>query len=446
MESLAIVLSTIGLIAGLLTTIKIPSGLIGGILWLPKLWAGAWSPLFLLLSFIGAVLSGTYQRIIWVAVGLAGAAFLLRYTIIVTRGHTQFEQVFGSRWQASIPPLLYARLTTKRFRLIQPAPPAIPGQRDVVIGESIGNGKPLLCDVWQPPENVPPSGAAILYLHGGLWQAFDKDFLTQPLFRRLGNQGHVVLDLAYPLAPEADLNGMLGDLQQTILWLKEHSADYHISPDRIILMGASGGAHLALMAAYAPEYSAFQTNNPSADMSVRAVISVFGITDLSAFFVEYGRSTRKQPEYSSQITEDLLPRTHDQTSIDRFLTRSRAFPAYRHANMPGGALLLVNLLGGTLREIPEVYRLASPLHHVTPHCPPTLLFAAENDFVIDPSQTRKLYQALKKSGVKCIYREFPNCVHAFDQYFGVSRRIAPAGQSMTYDLERFIALMVGCVS
>lgn len=442
MESLAIVLSTIGLTAGLLTTIKVPSGLIGGILWLPKLWAGAWAPLATLLSLAGGALNGVQQRFFWAAAGLIGACLMIRYTIIVTRGHAQFEQVFGSRWQESIPPHLYARLGAKRYRLIQPAPPAIPGQRNVVIGESIGNGKPLLCDIWQPPINTPSSGAAILYLHGGAWQALDKDFLTQPLFRRLGNQGHVIVDLAYPLAPEADLNGMLADIRQTILWLKQHSSTYHFNPERMILMGVSGGAHLALMAAYASGHPAFQANKPSADMSVRAVVSVFGITDLCAFFEEYGRSTRKQPEYSSQITEDLLPRTHDQTLIDRFLTYNRAFPAYRHTNMPGGALLLVNLMGGTLKEIPEVYRQASPINHIGPHCPPTLLVAAENDFLIDPTHARRLHQSLLQVGVKCIHREFPNCVHGFDQYIGVSRRIAPAAQSMTYDVERFIALMV----
>jgi len=44
--------------------------------------------------------------------------------------------------------------------------------------------------------------------------------------------------------------------------------------------------------------------------------------------------------------------------------------------------------------------------------------------------------------VPSVYIEFPRSVHGFDQYFGVSRRIAPAAQSATYDIERFLALMV----
>ena len=37
--------------------------------------------------------------------------------------------------------------------------------------------------------------------------------------------------------------------------------------------------------------------------------------------------------------------------------------------------------------------------------------------------------------------ELPDMVHAFDQYFGVSRVVAPAAQAATYDIERFLALI-----
>jgi acetyl esterase/lipase len=109
--------------------------------------------------------------------------------------------------------------------------------------------------------------------------------------------------------------------------------------------------------------------------------------------------------------------------------------------MPGGALLLVQLLGGTLKEIPDVYRQASPIAHVGPHCPPTLQIFDENDFVINVSHGRRLHQALCGVGATSVYLEFPDTVHGFDQYIGVSRRVAPAAQSATYDLERFLALM-----
>jgi acetyl esterase/lipase len=74
--------------------------------------------------------------------------------------------------------------------------------------------------------------------------------------------------------------------------------------------------------------------------------------------------------------------------------------------------------------------------------PATLIIAAEDDFVVDVSQGRRLHTALSEAGAASIYIEFPNSVHGFDQYIGVSRRVAPAAQAATYDIERFLALMV----
>jgi acetyl esterase/lipase len=206
-------------------------------------------------------------------------------------------------------------------------------------------------------------------------------------------------------------------------------------------MGASGGGHLALLAAYTADHPTSQPEGRQADLTVRAVVSMYGVTDLVAFFHEYGQANPKQPEYSSQITDRLRPRTHAKTAVDRFLTSSRVFPSYRYGNMPGGPLLLVNMLGGTLSEVPEAYRLGSPIAHVGPRCPPTLQISGADDFVIHPSHGRRLHQALRKAGVTSVYVEVPDTVHGFDQYFGVSRRVAPAAQAATYDVERFLALM-----
>jgi acetyl esterase/lipase len=414
----------------------------GGIMWLPKLWAIAWAPFLAVMGIMGSLLGLVSKDYDAVVAGLLGAALGIRHTIRVTRPHDRFAQVFGANWEGRIPSDLRARLGSKRYRFIQPAPPVVPGLHDVNLGKSGKTDEPLLCDIWKPPQGIPHTGVVIIYLHGGLWQALDKDFLTQPLFRRLASQGHVIMDVAYSLAPGADLNRMLGDVKQSIVWIKSHALEYEINPDRIVLMGVSGGAHLALLAAYAPDHPAFQLVCPSADMSIRAVVSMFGVTDLSAFYQEYRKSNPKQPEFTTQITDDLRPRVFDKTLLDRLMTRTRAFPVYRHGNMPGGALLLVSLLGGTLKEIPDVYCQASPIVHVGPHCPPTLQIFDENDFVVDASHGRRLHQALCAVGATSVYIELPDTVHGFDQYIGVSRRVAPAAQSVTYDIERFLALMV----
>ena len=176
------------------------------------------------------------------------------------------------------------------------------------------------------------------------------------------------------------MNRMLCDVKQAISWLKSHSGDYQVNPERIVMMGVSGGAHLALLTAYAPDHPAFQGATAADEISVRAVITLFAVTDMLAYYSEYGKSNKKQPRLTSEITPELLPRLHEKTWLDRWLTRKRIFPAYRYGNIPGGALLLVNLLGGTPKEIRDVYLQASPLYHVNPKCPPTLLISAQQDF------------------------------------------------------------------
>lgn len=436
MKKLSRFLAFTSALFGLLTLIPSPKGHAGGALWLPKLMAGAWAPFLAATGAVGALiglLRGDREALVN---GLFGAFAGARHTARVTKRSNEFDLAFGRDWEQKIRQQLWAGLS-RPYEWVQPAKRPGPIQRDVVIeGET-----PVACDLWLPPSEVQSTGLGVIYLHGGLWQAGDKNFLSHTLFTRLVNQGHAVLDVAYSLAPEADLPHMLNDVKRAVLWMKKNGMQIGIDPNKVVLMGNAGGGHLALLAAYTANQPKFQPKRSKADSSVRAVISIAGVTDLESYFHEYGESNPRQPQFSSQVTEDLLPRVHDQTRLDQLLTRSRVFPAYRYSNMPGGPLLLVNLLGGTLNEAPKNYKLYSPLTHVGPSCPPTLQIFGGEDFVISPSQGRSLHQALLASGVPSVYIEIPETVHAFDQYFGVSGRVAPAAQSAFNDIEQFLALM-----
>lgn len=437
MKKLSRFLSITSALFGLLTLIPSPKGRSGGMMWLPKLMAGAWAPFLAIAGMVGALiglLRGDREALVN---GLFGAFAGTRHTLRVTQRRGEFDLAFGRDWEQKIAPHLWAGLS-RPYELIQPAKTTGPIQRDLVIpGDT-----PLACDLWLPPADIKQTGLGIIYLHGGLWQAGDKDFLSQILFTRLVNQGHAVLDVAYSLAPEADMPRMLNDIKRAVIWIKRNGEQVGIDPQRVVLMGNAGGGHLALLAAYTANHPKLQPKRSKIDSSVRAVISIAGVTDLESYFHEYGESNPRQPQFSSQVTDDMLPRVHDRTRLDHLLTRSRAFPSYRYSNLPGGPLLLVNLLGGTLYEAPKNYKLYSPLTHTGPHCPPTLLIFGSEDFVIPPSQGQSLHRALMAAGVPSVYIEIPETVHAFDQYFGVSGRIAPAAQSAFNDIEQFLALMV----
>jgi acetyl esterase/lipase len=439
MNNLARWLALLSAFFGIWTFIRSPNGRAGGYVWLPKLWAGAWAPFLVIAGTLGALIGLARRDRAALLAGGFGAFAGIRHTVRVTkRNFDPFEAAFGRDWEQRVPPDLWTRIS-RPYELIQPSKPLGLYQKDI----NIGTASPLYCDVWLPPSEVRRTHLGVIFLHGTWWQAVDKDFLTRPLFRRLVNQGHVVMDLAYSLAPASNIYNMMDEVKQSIAWMKEHAAQLGLNPERIVLMGGSvGGGHLALLAAYTPNFPEFQPGHLKADTSVRAVISMYGVTDMTAYFREYGKLNPGQPEFSSQITAEMRPYVHDKTRLDRWVTHSRAFPAYRYSNLPGGAALLVDLLGGTLNEIPHVYELFSPITHVGAHCPPTLQIFGEQDFAIDVSHGTRLHRALQNAGVESVYIEFPGTVHGFDQYFGVSRRVAPAAQMAANDIEQFLALMV----
>jgi acetyl esterase/lipase len=97
------------------------------------------------------------------------------------------------------------------------------------------------------------------------------------------------------------------------------------------------------------------------------------------------------------------------------------------------------LLGGHLQDVPEMYRLASPITHVHPGCPPTLLIQGDQDMLVPVGATRALYAKLVESGVPAINVVLPWTNHAFDLLLP---QISPPAQSALYNVDRFLAILL----
>ncbi|QIX53786.1 alpha/beta hydrolase fold domain-containing protein (plasmid) [Rhodococcus sp. DMU1] len=61
------------------------------------------------------------------------------------------------------------------------------------------------------------------------------------------------MDAAHRSCPETDVTGMVGDVHRAVAWIKANAAQYGIDSGRVVVMGGSSGAHIALLAAYAPD-------------------------------------------------------------------------------------------------------------------------------------------------------------------------------------------------
>ncbi len=396
--------------------------------------AEAWALPLAIAGGLGALIGLATRDYGAVWVGLAGSLIAARHVSITTAPHKGFEQTFGPGWASRISPDLRSRMPSSRYVPLAPSPPQVAWRRDVVVGTSHlldGSKTPLLADIWMPPAGVPHTGLGVIYLHGSGWHYMDKDYLTRTFFRRLAAQGHVILDLAYTLAPKVQLAGMMADVKQTIAWLKKNSAQYGIHPQRIVLTGASAGGHLALLAAYTPNHPELQPSDLEIDTSVRAVISYYGVIDLWASYYYF------QSQFDTWLTGRNCIERGVEDGLNALGRRIRFIP-------PDGAALTVtgmlpDLMGGTPEEVPYLYDLGSPIRHVGLDCPPTLLIQGGHDIGGFVPDARRLHQALRHAGVTSVLCEIPNTGHGFDLFFP---RMSPAAQAATYDVERFLALMI----
>jgi acetyl esterase/lipase len=402
------------------------------LLMLPKLLAAAtltWIALAGLAACALGLFSGSpLLRGLSLLLGGAAVFICIRFIRGVTAPHTEFEKAFGPDWRDRIGPELRGRLPRRRWPIHMPDPPEPRWKRDVAFWTIPGTERKLLCDLWFPLASVTPSRLAVIYLHNSGWCLMDKDSGTRSFFRHLCAQGHLVMDVAYRLAPETNIAGMAGDVKRAIAWLKTHAAEYGIDPERIVLTGASGGAHLALLAAYTPRHPTLTPEDVrGTDLSVRAVFSFYGPTDLRTFHdYAWARSMARWPDVMNLVNRNRF---------FRYLMPGGDAPDRK--NFKKGMEALPHLFPAP-DEAPEWYALLSPVEHAGPECPATLLLQGGDDFGVLPAATRALAEKLRAAGVPAMYVEFPQADHAFDLALP---QWSPAAQAAYYDVDHFLALM-----
>jgi arylformamidase len=131
-----------------------------------------------------------------------------------------------------------------------------------------------------------------IYIHGGYWQELDKSD-SSFLASNFNQAGAAVASINYTLAPQANLNDIVAEVTQSIIWLYKNARSYGIDPEQIFLSGSSAGAHLAAMMLYQDWFAMGFPENP-----VKGICAVSGIYDLALL--------------SKTYVNDKLSLTHDQ--------------------------------------------------------------------------------------------------------------------------------------
>ncbi len=402
-------------------------------IWPVRILASSLSPFVAVAGLISTVLGLLMRSPFAALAGLFGTYTSAQYVWKTVAFADGFEPVFGPDWWERIPAERKARMLQGHWTWLMPAPPQGIHQRDVPFATIPGTDRRLLCDLWLPPSDVNTSGLSLIYLHGSAWYIGDKDMGTRVLFRHLAAQGHVVMDVAYRMSPETDMAGMVGDAKRAIAWMKEHAAEFGVDPERIVMSGASAGAHLAMLAAYSqdnPELTPLELQG--LDLTVRGVVSIYGPADMVGNYFHTAQ----------HITTRDFPREIQSEPPTRWQNYMRMRMGDRYEQMglhkPRNSGAFLYLLGGHPEEIPEVYELYSPIHHVRSGLPPTLLIHGSEDLLVPVEATIALERKLRAAGVPVISLILPQTDHAYDLFMP---RISPPAQSTLYMIERFLALL-----
>jgi acetyl esterase/lipase len=239
---------------------------------------------------------------------------------------------------------------------------------------------PLLLDLYRP---APGGGLApgILVIHGGSWARGDRTEFAA-LNPYLAARGYLVASVDYRLTPAHSFPAARDDVLEAIAYLKSQAANLGLDPHRLVLLGRSAGAHLALLAAYS-----------TGDPDLRGVVSFYGPADLRWGY---------------------------------------ANPAPRAVYDSCG--VLDDFLGGSPERVPAAYDAASPIGFVGPASPPTLLIHGALDPLVSPVHVQRLGARLTAAGRPHLALMLPWATHGCDYFFG-----GPSGRLSTLAVETFLA-------
>jgi acetyl esterase/lipase len=146
------------------------------------------------------------------------------------------------------------------------------------------------------------------------------------------------------------------DVKCAVRWLRANAKKYKIDPNRIGAVGHSSGGHLALMLGLTDPSHGLEgeCGNSKFSSRVQAVVSLAGPTGLISL--------------------------------------------YHESSEPNIPILLVEFLGGTPEEVPDQYKIASPLTYVSKDDPPVLTIQGDRDLAVPPKQAELLDAKMKEAG------------------------------------------------
>ena len=249
-----------------------------------------------------------------------------------------------------------------RMRMSMEGGSSLFGYRHEVVYGTAGNAlaplpNPQMLDLLCPANPGDDPAPAIVFVHGGGWSGGTRIKALVPWLGPLvAAHGFMAATIDYRLSPRSTFPAQIHDLKAAVRWLRANAAEIGVDPERIGVWGNSAGGHLAGLAGVTGDLPELEGTSGSP-----------------------GYSTRLQAVTMQASPTDLL--------------------------LNGGILhndresILTDFIGGTLDTHEAALRLASPITHISPDCPPFLIVHGTDDELIPFEHALRFTHGLEAAGV-----------------------------------------------
>ncbi len=237
---------------------------------------------------------------------------------------------------------------------------------DVVYGHDYGMA--LTFDVLTPKN---PNGAGILFMVSGGWVS--RWFPPQngiTWHKALLDKGFTVFLVRHGSSPKFVVPEAIEHVRRSVRYIRLHADDFGVDPERLGAYGFSAGGHLSLMLGTASDAGTPGAKDPVLTVTdrVAAVVAFFPPTDLRGLIIRRDKEGNLVGKY-------------------------KAFPA----------------LAFDAAKAPD----CSPLDHVSPDDPPTLLIHGDKDKLVPIKHATRIQHAFEKNKVASELIVIKGAAHGF---------------------------------